>query len=601
MSDTDQLPDFSQIPDAIVERGRFSQLVWIIPIIAAIIGASLAVKSYLDRGPVITITFKSGEGIEAGQTKIKYKNVQIGEVKAVTIAKDRSHVLVTAEILRDAAWLLMEDTRFWVVRARISRNSISGLGTLMEGSYIGVDAGTSKQSQDEFKGLERPPVIAINEPGRPFVLHAREIGSLDVTSPIFYRSIQVGEVISYELDKDGKGVTLKVFIRSPYDQYVKANTLFWHASGVDFTLDANGVKINTESMVSILLGGIAFLSPEDPGKAQPAGPNSTFTLFANKDEAMKRLDAVVETYVLVFKESVRGLLIGAPVDLRGVTVGEVTKINLDLDPRNKEISMSVEVQLYPERLWAQYRSKSQQGKPMDSRQLLNTLVKQGFRAHLRSGNLLTGQLYVALNLFPEAMPSKMDWSKNPPEFPTITSSMEQFQTTLMKIVQKIEKLPLEELAGDARQTIRTLETTLQKIEKLPLEELTGDVRKTIQTFETTLQKIEKLPLEELAGDVQKSVQMFETTLQNADKLLKNVDASVVPETHSAIEDVRKTLNELRKTLGIAKQTLSPDASLQQDLRETLRELRRAAQSLRVLGDYLERHPESLIRGKEDDR
>jgi paraquat-inducible protein B len=577
MSDTPQLPDVAQIPDAIVERRRrrSSQLVWIIPIIAAIIGASLAVKSYLDRGPVITITFKNGEGIEAGQTKIKYKNVQIGKVKAITITKDRSHVLVTAEIFRNADWLLMEDTRFWVVRARISRNSISGLGTLMEGSYIGVDAGTSKQSQDEFNGLERPPVIAINEPGRPFVLHAMDIGSLDITSPIFYRGIQVGEVISYELDKDGKGVTLTVFIRAPYDRYVKANTLFWHASGVDFTLDANGVKINTESMVSILLGGISFLSPEDPSNAQPAHPNSTFTLFASRDEAMKRLDAVVETYLLVFKESVRGLPIGAPVDLRGVTVGEVAKINLDLDPRNKEIPMSVEVQLYPERLWAQYRSKSQRGKPTDSRQLLNTLVKRGFRAHLRSGNLLTGQLYVALNLFPEAMPSKIDWSKNPPEFPTITSSMEQFQTTLMQIVQKIEKLPLEEL--------------------------TGDVRKTIQTFETTLQKIEKLPLEELAGDVQKSVQMFETTLQNADKLLKNVDASVVPEAHSAIEDVRKTLNELRKTLGVAKQTLSPDAPLQQDLRETLRELSRAAQSLRVLADYLERHPESLIRGKEDER
>ena len=576
-SDTPPLPDFPQIPDAIVERRRrrSSQLVWIIPIIAAIIGASLAVKSCLDRGPVITITFKSGEGMEAGKTKIKYKDVQIGEVKAVIIAKDRSHVLVTAEMFKEAVWLLVEDTRFWVVRARISRNSISGLGTLMEGSYIGVDAGTSKQSQDEFKGLERPPVIAMDEPGRQFVLHAMDIGSLDITSPIFYRRVQVGEVIAYELDKDGKGVTLKVFIRAPYDQYVKTNTLFWYASGIDFSLDANGVKVNTESIVSILLGGISFLSPEDPSNTRPAHPNSTFTLFANKDEAMKRPDAVVETYVLVFKESLRGLLIGAPVDLRGVTVGEVTRINVDLDPLHNKISVPVEVQFYPERLRAHYRTKSQQGKPMDSRQLLNELVKQGFRAHLRNGNLLTGQLYVALDFFPKAAAAKMDWGKNPPEFPTITSSMEQFQTTLMQIVQKIEKLPLEELAGDVRQTIQTFETTLQKIEKLPLEELAGDVRQTIQTFETTL--------------------------QNADKLLKNVDTSIVPEAHSILEDVRKTLDDLRKTLGGAKQTLSPDAPLQQDLRETLRELRRAAQSLRVLGDYLERHPESLVRGKEDDR
>ncbi len=558
MSDTNQLPDFSQIPDAVVEQRRHysSLLVWIIPIIAAIIGASLAVKSYLDRGSIITITFKSGEGIEAGKTKIKYKDVPIGEVKAVTLAKDGSHVLVTAEMFKESALLMVEDTRFWVVRARISRSNISGLGTLMEGSYIGVDTGTSKQPQDEFKGLERPPVFAMNEPGRQFILRAMDIGSLDSTSPIFYRRIQVGEVIAYDLDQDGKGVTLNIFIRAPYDQYVKANTIFWHASGIDVSLDATGVKVNSQSLVTILLGGISFLSPEDPDNAQPAHPDTTFTLFADRDEAMKRPDAVVKTYRLMFQESVRGLSIGAPVDLRGFAVGEVTKINIDLDPRNNSISIPVEVQLYPERLLGRYRADSKQVKPIDSRQILDIMVKQGFRAHLVNGNLLTGQLYVALDFFPKAAPAKVDWSKNPPELPTITGSVEQFKTTLMQIVQKIEKLPLEELAGEARQTIRTIETTLK----------------------------------------------------SADKLLKNVDASVVPEAHSmledvrkALDDVRKTLDDARKTLGGAKQTLSPDAPLQQDLRETLRELSRAAQSLRVLADYLERHPESLIRGKEDER
>ena len=558
MSDINQLPDFSQIPDAVVEQRRHysSLLVWIIPIIAAIIGASLAVKSYLDRGSIITITFKSGEGIEAGKTKIKYKDVPIGEVKAVTLAKDGSHVLVTAEMFKESALLMVEDTRFWVVRARISRSNISGLGTLMEGSYIGVDTGTSKQPQDEFKGLERPPVFAMNEPGRQFILRAMDIGSLDITSPIFYRRIQVGEVIAYDLDQDGKGVTLNIFIRAPYDQYVKANTIFWHASGIDVSLDATGVKVNSQSLVTILLGGISFLSPEDPDNAQPAHPDTTFTLFANKDEAMKRPDAVVKTYLLMFQESVRGLSIGAPVDLRGFTVGEVTKINIDLDPHNNSISIPVEVQLYPERLLGRYRANSKQVKPIDSRQILDIMVKPGFRAHLVNGNLLTGQLYVALDFFPKAAPARVDWSKNPPELPTITGSVEQFKTTLMQIVQKIEKLPLEELAGEARQTIQTIETTLK----------------------------------------------------SADKLLKNVDASVVPEAHSmledvrkALDDVRKTLDDARKTLGGAKQTLSPDAPLQQDLRETLRELSRAAQSLRVLADYLERHPESLIRGKEDER
>jgi len=285
---------------------------------------------------------------------------------------------------------------------------------------------------------------------------------------------------------------------------------------------------------------------------------------------MKRPDTTVETYVVVFKESVRGLSIGAPVDLRGVTVGEVTRINIDLDTLNHDISVPVEVRVYPDRLRKHYRTQARGGQPTNYHRQIDTLVSRGFRAHLKNASLLTGQLFIALDFFPKAAAAKVDWSRDPPVFPTIAGSMEQFQTTLMEIVQKLEKLPLEELAGDARQTIRTLQTTLK----------------------------------------------------SADALLRNVDASVVPEAHSMLKDGRQTLEDVRKTLadvqktlvdvqktlddgrttlGSAKQVLSPDAPLQLDLRETLRELGRAAQSLRVLGDTLERHPESLIRGKEDDR
>jgi paraquat-inducible protein B len=551
MSNTPLSPELNDIPDAVIEpkRRRTLQLVWIIPILAAIVGASLAVKSYMERGPVITIAFKSGEGLEAGKTKIKYKDVQIGLVKGISIAKDRSHVIVSAELNKEAESLLVTDTRFWVVRARISGGNVSGLGTLMGGSYIGVDAGVSKEPQLEFRGLERPPLVTMDLPGRQFVLRASDIGSIDIGSPIYYRRIQVGEVIAYELDKNGQGVTLKGFIRAPYDKYVKANTLFWHASGIDFTLDANGFKVNTESIASILLGGISFQSPDDSREAAPAPPNSAFVLFTSRDEAMKRPDTVVETYILVFKESVRGLPVGAPVDLRGVTVGEVTKINVELDSRKKEFAMPVEVQFYPERLRAYYRNKNDHGKSMDTRSLLNSIIGNGFRAQLRSSSLITGQLYIALDFFPNAAPAKMDWSKNPPEFPTIPASLEQLQATLMQIVQKIDKLPLEDLAGDARKAIQTLDGALK----------------------------------------------------SADKVLRQVDTTVVPEARATLDDVRNTLDDVRKTLGGAKQVLSSDAPLQTDLRETLRELSRAAQSLRVLSDYLERNPESLLRGKKEEK
>jgi paraquat-inducible protein B len=556
MNDTPQQPELSGIPDAVSEpKRRFSlQLVWIIPIVAALIGFSLGIQAYINRGETITITFKTGEGMEVGKTKIKYKDVQIGEVKGLAISEDRSHVVVTAELTKDARGLLVQDTLFWVVRARISGGSVSGLSTLIGGSYIGVDAGTSTESRDEFIGIETPPAVSLDVPGRQFVLRAADAGSLDTSSPIFFRRMQVGQVIATELDRDGKGVTIRVFIRAPYDQYVRTNTIFWHASGVDLTLNASGVKINTESMLSILLGGISFQTPQDRPDAPPARSDTVFPLFPTRDEAMKNA-GTVETYLLVFKESVRGLPVGAPVDLRGVTVGEVIKIDVALDPRSPEISVPVRIRLYPERLGVLYRSKAQQVKPQ-SHALLDSLVAHGFRAEVKSGSLLTGQMFVALDFYPAAKPAKIDWSTNPPRFPVVPGSKDQLQEKLMQIARKIEKIPLEELAGDARKTIRSLDATLK----------------------------------------------------SAEKILKNVDGALVPEARSvlvearqALEDLRRTLGDARTTLGGANQVLSGDAPVQLDLRETLREVSRAAQSLRVLGDYLEQHPESLIRGKREDK
>jgi len=559
MTDQNDKPDLSDVPAAVSEpRRRFSvQLVWIIPIVAALIGLSLAVKAFIDRGEMITITFQTGEGMEAGKTKIKYKDVQIGEVKSLAISKDRAHVVVTAEISRDAKGLLVKDTRFWVVRPRISGGNVTGLSTLIGGSYIGVDAGTSTDRRDEFIGLETPPAVSLDVPGRQFVLRAADAGSIDTGSPIFYRRYQVGQVTATTLDKDGKGVTVTVFIRAPFDRYVKTNTVFWQASGIDLSLNAGGLKLNTESMVSVLLGGIALETPDRNPPTQEAPVDAAFPLFASKDDALKHGQLGVP-FLLTFNESVRGLVVGAPVDLRGVTVGEVTKIGVSLDRSRTEFSMPVEIVFYPERLSsANARGKSaDQAKLADYRQLLDQLVAHGFRAELKTGSLLTGQLYVSLDFPPHPRPASIRWGNSPPGFPTVPGQMGQLQKSLMQIIQRIDKLPLEQLTGDAG----------------------------------------------------KSMHSLDSTLKSADKLLKNLDNSLVPEARSvlvearqSIEEVKKTLGEARKTLGGANQVLSSDAPLQTDMRETLREVSRAAQALRVLGDYLEQHPESLLRGKKEDK
>ncbi len=552
MGETPEIPESApaeSIPCAIVERRRYrsSHLIWIVPVLALIIGLSLLVKAYLEKGPVITISFKSGAGIEAGKTKIKYKDVQIGLVRSISIAKDRSNVLVTADIAKSAEPFLKADTRFWVVRPRITGGSISGLETLTAGSYIGMDTGTAQESTAAFTGLDDPPVVTMDVPGRHFVLHADDIGSLSVGSPVMFRHLQVGEVISLELDKEGETIILKVFVRSPYDRFVRKNTLFWHASGLDFKMGADGIKINTESLMSILLGGIAFQDPEEADEEPQAEKDHNFVLFANREEAFKRPDSIVENYRLVFRESVRGLSVGAPVDLRGVTMGEVSRITAELDPATKKVSMAVNIRFYPGRL--KTRSKTPSAKPpLSSRPMLEEMVKQGFRAQLRSGSLLTGQLYVALDFFPDAAPAKINWSGYLPELPTTSGMMEQLQSALLRIIQKIEKLPLNELAGDARKTVQTLDQTLK----------------------------------------------------SADSLLKDMDSKLVPEAKQMLEQTRKTMDSASQTLGEVKKTMASDGQLQIDLRDTLRELGRAAQSLRTLAEYLDRHPESLIQGKKED-
>ena len=542
MNATEHHQEIDTIPAAVAEpkRKHSLQMVWLIPIIAALVGGTLAIKTYLQKGPTITITFKTGEGLEAGKTKIKFKDVEVGVVKEIVIAKDLKQVIATAELKKEVKPYLVEDTRFWVVRPQISAGSITGLGTLMGGSYIGMDVGKSTSQQLAYSGLERPPVVTMDVPGSRFQLHSEDLGSIDIGSPLYFRRIQVGQVVSYELDKAGTGVTFTVFVTAPYDQYVKANTRFWNASGIDLTMDASGLKLNTESLASILIGGIAFQTLDGAGPAPPTEPNTAFTLFANREEAMKHRDTISQSYVMVFKESVRGLAIGAPVDFRGITIGEVTDIRMELDPRTKEVNILVFVRNYPER----FRAKTIGTIPSlkESGMFISKMVENGLRAQLKSGSLLTGQLFVALDFFPNAPKAKVNWATDPPQIPTTPGSMVELQAALNKILKKVDDLPLAEIVAELRQAVQSLDAALKSV----------------------------------------------------DKTSRSVDAVIVPE-------LKATLEEARKTLAAAKQTLSADAPLQSDLRDTLRDLSKAAQSLRVFTDYLERNPEALLRGKEGDK
>ena len=258
----DRDPPRSTVPESrnVPKRRTRLSLVWFIPILAAVVGAWVAVTRVLSEGPKITITMKTAEGLEAGKTKIHYNGVDIGTVETIVLSEDHQHVILTAQMAPKTEEFLVEDTKFWVVRPRISGANVTGLGTLISGAYIGMEIGSSKEDRREFVGLEIPPVITGETPGRFFILKTKDLGSLDTGTPIYFRRLQVGQVASYALDPDGKDLTVKVFVQAPYDQYVNPDTRFWHASGIDVSLSASGLTVQTQSVLSILIGGIAFES-----------------------------------------------------------------------------------------------------------------------------------------------------------------------------------------------------------------------------------------------------------------------------------------------------------------------------------------------------
>ena len=544
MNDLPPVPEDGEVPRAVARKPgpRTLQLVWIIPIVAAILGIGIAVKAYLDRGPTITIQFRTAQGIEAGKTKIKNRNVDVGTVRTVKLSPDHKSVVVTAEMDPDARDFLVEDSRFWVVRPRIAGGQVSGLSTLLAGSYIAAEPGKSKKAQGHFVGLEEPPVVTSDLPGRTFTLLAQNLGSLDVNSPVYYRGILAGRVVSAKVTDDGGQVRIDVFIRAPYDAFVNTQTRFWNASGVDFNVSANGVQLDTQSLVTILLGGISFETPADQGRGEPVQANATFPLWDGKSEALRPRETVVENYVMKFPQSVRGLNIGAPIDFHGVTVGSVKRIDLEYDAKTVTFRSAVQVELWPRRLRPRNARPGGKWDSMTPAERMRLFVQHGFRAQLRNANLLTGQLYIALDFFPKAAPAKVDFTQPAPEIPTIAGGFGELQESVANIIKKLEKVPFDQIGTDLRQALVQLRDTLAKV----------------------------------------------------DALSQHIDRDLTPQMRAAIE-------QARKTLGAAEHVLSNDSPVQGDLRETLEQVNRAAQSLRDLTDYLERHPESLLRGRREER
>jgi paraquat-inducible protein B len=515
------VPESKAVPK---KRTRLS-LVWVIPIVAAAAGVWIAVTKILDKGPEITIVFSSADGLVANKTKINYNGLDIGTLTSIKLMEDHKHVMATAAMHPKTKDFLVKDLKFWVVKPRMSGLNITGLGTLLSGNYIGVQLGESKESERHFVALETPPLTG-DVPGQIFTLKTPDLGSLGSGTPIYYRQLQAGQVVSYELDKKGGFLNVKIFVESPYDHFVTQDTRFWQASGIDVSLTAAGLHVQTESVMSILAGGIAFENPTSDAPQVPAEANTEFTLFDNRTTAFQPPPVDPRTYLLVFKQSVRGLSVGAPVELGGVNIGEVTQISPQFDANTMEFSIPVTIQVDPQRYGVKFLGWDNDKETLSIRQkIMDSLVARGLRAQLKTGNLISGALIVSLGIVPNAPPATLDWSQNPVEIPTVSGGFEAIEDSVATLLKNLDKTVI-----DAR-----------------------------------------------------------GTLTNADTLMVNLDKT--------LGTARGTLTNADQLLGNAGTMIAPDSAMNTGLNILLQQGGDAARALRVLADYLERHPEALIHGK----
>ena len=526
-------PSAEELPTPAVQNRRWiPRLVWVVPIAAAVIGISLLIRNWENAGPQITISFLSGEGVQVGKTLVKYRDVTVGQVSAVVLSADHQTVVVTANLSKDAAGLLKEDTQFWIVRPRFGVGSVSGLDTLLSGVYIGMKTGTAARRQHEFVGLENPPALAHGPHGRELQLHAARVGSLSIGSPVYFRQFQVGRVIDENLLPDGS-TRVTAFVEAPYDGFVKPVTRFWNASGIDVKLGADGLKVQTESLAAVIAGGLAFDDGPTEVVSAAAMPND-FTLYKNETEAMAPPDGEPHYVRMRFAQALRGLDVGAPVEFVGVNIGSVIAVDLGYERRDKSFPVVVTAKLYPRRMGDAYEILTAQGKTESEETLaafVGTLVQRGLRAQPRSASLLTGKLYIALDFLRTSPRVAFDASDRPVELPTVNGSFQELEANIGRLVKKVNDLPLEQIAADLHTDLTDLHETLS--------ELHGRV----------------LP--------------------------------------SAVD----TLSALRGTLDSANRTLDVESPLQRGLTETLLEARSTLQAVRELADYIDRHPDALLRGR----
>ena len=532
------------VPEARVRAHRWFAWVWVVPIVAATIVVWLAVRSFALRGPDITIAFKVAEGLQARQSVIQHRGVRVGTVERLELAQDMSRVIVHARMTRAMKDALNESTRFYIVAPRLSVEGISGLSTLVSGSYIEMYPGKGTKTLHEFVGLDTAPVLEADSRGRAFTMTAGDLGSLTRGSPISYRGVTVGEVSGYSIAPDGQHVNIIAFIREPYDRFVHPETRFWNAGGVDVSAGAQGVRIRANSWQQLLSGGIAFETPSTALTGAPSGAGATFALYDNRRAAMRDPRGEQLIYVADFSGNLRGVDEGTAVELEGMEVGTVRDARLSYDARRQTLTTLVTIALDPARLDVLNVPRAEDGSAnKGAQEWIETLVADGLRAQVTTANLLTGFKVVALDMVKGAPPARVRRVGQYVHLPT--SSSGDLTDVLQSLSGVLKNLDAATSGPELAHAIKSLDNTLTHLDRL-----TGDVE---------------------------------------------------PDLKSLIKSLRETSDAAQGAMGSVQALVGQSQGDGPDAAQLMRQLTEAARSVRGLADYLDRHPEALLRGRRGEK
>ncbi|WP_189044766.1 PqiB family protein [Aliidongia dinghuensis] len=525
---------------------------------AALVGVYLAWVALSEQGPTITIGFQTADGLEAGKTQIKYKDVVLGTVRGIALSEDLSHVDVKAEMTKQAARQLRQGTRFWVVRPRLSAGGVSGLSTIISGAYIELDPGPGA-SERRFTGLEDPPVVQSDVPGTEFLLTADRIGSVAAGSPIYFRDVQVGQVAGYESSDLEAGVRIHAFVRAPYDRQVFAGTRFWNASGISLTTGPEGVKLQLESLQAVLAGGIAFDTPATARTGESAKPGAVFPLYKDETSVQEAQYTVRLPYIIYFDGSVGGLAPGSPVEWGGIKIGRVTDVRLQYDTAAARVRIPVVIELQPQRVDVIGGAPDQH-----DAEPLGPLVRRGLRAQVKTDNLLTGQMAVTLDMFPDAVPAELGTGDRYPVIPSVP--------------------------GQVDSALRSINGILDRLSTLPLDQLVAQANATLKSFETLA----------ASPEMKESMRSLAGALSSARQLLRQANTDLGPAMQKLppiLDTAQQAVRQLNGTLGSIDQGYGADSTFKRDLTRLMGQVEDSLRSFRDLSDYLEQHPEALVRGK----